>query len=442
MIYQIMASHSAMDTNVPPKGTKHDDESANSNSCAIGGVASSSYHFNALNDSRESDADVIFNYKAPRRMFLGDIPLYLQEQTIIGSKGGKDLVVHDSPGGSVIPNNNLVRLMGKVVEILNESRPAPSPAIGISEISSCDSSFERKRDSGEESQTMLIGNVRVRSNSSVGQPVNEAVYKTIRFVIDDGTGTIDVITRRRTGKNDGKFAHGSSMTGPAVKPKQNPYATKYKTQLKPQNELKIEDTPRHVVSISNVVSAPPPSITLGNTVDCVGQIHVDEFDENKIWLQASSVSIIKNPQEETLRQFELSSSVGENLQSEMMNPIIQNNAFFSGCPSYRDGGIPMNGIIAGGNLTYKLCPLHYRVPQQSYRQSFSCNPTIPEAVLNTDDAYRFIRCSRNDGGIFANDLELLVGASRPSEKRAVRMAVEELQKQGMVYMKEGKYFPL
>jgi len=332
--------------------------------------------------------------------------------------------------------------MGKVVEILNESHSAPTPVVGNSEITSCDSSLKRKRDSGEEFETMVLGNVRARSNSSVGQPGNEAVYKTIKFVIDDGTGAIDVITRRRTGKNDGKNVHGSSMTCPVVKPKQNPYVTKYKTQQKPQKEEKVKDTPLHVVSISNIISAPPPPITLGHTVDCVGQIHVDEFDENKIWLQASSVSIIKNPQEETLRQFELSSPLGENLQSEMMNPIIQNNAFYSGFPGYRDGGIPMNGIIAGGNLTYKLCPLHYRVPQPSYRQSFSCNPTIPEAKLNTDDAYRFIRCSRDDGGIFAKDLELLVGASRPNEKRAVRMAVEELQKQGMVYMKEGKYFPL
>ncbi|KAL7464964.1 hypothetical protein ACHAXS_005295 [Conticribra weissflogii] len=429
-----MASNRSTNKSIPSKER---------NPSAVGDVNGSSIcHFNAQEDFGKSNADIIFNCKAPRRMFLGDIPLYLQEQTVIGSRGGKDSVLNDYPVGSIIPNNNLVRLMGKVIEILNESHSAPSQMVESSQISSSDPSLKRKRDAADEFETIVPENFSIRNISSIGQRGNESVYKIIKFVIDDGTGAIDVITRRRVGINEGTSIHGSSTPGPVTKPKQNPYVKKNKTQKIQQKKQTAEDMPREAVSISKIISAPPPPIMIGHSVDCVGQIHVDEKDENKIWLQACSVSIVKNPQEETLRQFELSSSVGENYPSEMINPIIQNNAFYSGRASYRDGGFPMNGVIAAGNLTYKLCPLHYRVLKQPHTQPFSCNPPIPEAVLNIDDAYRFIRCSRDDGGIFAKDLELLVGASRPNEKRAVRMAVEELQKQGMVYMKEGKYFPL
>ena len=63
-------------------------------------------------------------------------------------------------------------------------------------------------------------------------------------------------------------------------------------------------------------------------------------------------------------------------------------------------------------------------------------------LFNTDSAFGYIRYSKDYGGISCRDLEVLVGAIKPNDRRAVRVALEELQSQGMVYMKEGKYFPL
>lgn len=95
--------------------------------------------------------------------------------------------------------------------------------------------------------------------------------------------------------------------------------------------------------------------------------------------------------------------------------------------------LPKNRILVTGNLNLKLNSLVYNHNHHQQQQ---------QPVFKPDDAFRYIRYSKDDGGISGSDLALLVGAANAKEKMAVKVAVEHLQNLGMVYMKQGKYFPL
>eukprot|EP00804_Cyclotella_cryptica_P011685 CCRYP_020710-RA/>CCRYP_020710-RA protein AED:0.22 eAED:0.22 QI:0/-1/0/1/-1/1/1/0/261 len=173
-----------------------------------------------------------------------------------------------------------------------------------------------------------------------------------------------------------------------------------------------------------------PPIKLGQLVDCIGRIYfIDNIDElgrqheiqKPHYLEATSLSILNNPQEETLRQLELSSMTAT---SKFDNHFSQNYSVTT------TDDIPKNRVLVAGDLQIKLNTLYHT------------SRPYPSVTLNTNDAYRYISYSANYGGISLRDLESLVGAIIHREKMAVREAVEDLQKCGMVYMKDGRYYPL
>ncbi|KAL7475730.1 hypothetical protein ACHAW6_001639 [Cyclotella cf. meneghiniana] len=183
-------------------------------------------------------------------------------------------------------------------------------------------------------------------------------------------------------------------------------------------------------SIDVVAVSKHPPIKVGQLVDCIGRIHfsdnIGEFDsqsqiEKLHYLEATTVSILNNPQEETLRQLELSSKAA---QSKFDTDFAQTY------PATMTESTPKNRVLAAGDLQIKLNTLYHK------------SHPYPSITLDTNVAYRYISYSAKYGGISLRDMESLVGALIHKEKMAVREAVEELQKCGMVYMKDGKYYPL
>ena len=370
--------------------------------------------------------------KAPRRLFLADIPLFLEEQiscrnNVIKTEGNSSLCGNDFGCATSRP----VRLMGTVIEMSHSpsdvSAQSSSQFAGDTDFSSHQPNLKRKWENGECSNLQAAENSSEKNCTNVGNS-DETTYSTIKFVIDDGTGAFDVITKRKTTKNDSSSSSSNNLSACASAPHQKHSYQNMQHKYKFQQKSNQQPSSPKKTSIHDLLSSPPPPIRLGQTVDCIGQIHFDENSQTQ-WLKASSVSIVCHPQEETLRRLELSSSSERGIHGNADN-------FSARCKAEKDDGIPKNRILAAGNLAYKLSPLYYHCNENPNSAHYHY------AALKTDDAYRFIRYSRDDGGINAKDLELLVGASRPNEKRAVRIAVEELQRQCMVYMKEGKYFPL
>ncbi|KAL7506850.1 hypothetical protein ACHAXN_004175 [Cyclotella atomus] len=182
-------------------------------------------------------------------------------------------------------------------------------------------------------------------------------------------------------------------------------------------------------SVDVVATSSQPYVEIGQLVDCIGHLQsVPDSQESKAvpnskqqrnyYLEAKSISLVNNPQEETLRQLELSKRSAEldNAQNNNMLTTFQK--------------ISKNRVIASPHLEEKLNTLHH-----------STFP-FPSITLDSDDALRYIKYSARHGGLAMNELETLVGATVNREKRAVREAVEKLQSCGMVYVKEGKLFPL
>jgi len=321
-------------------------------------------------------------------MFLCDVPLFVKQTSADGNS-----------------NNNIVRLMGTVVDIIHTS---PSPS----------------------SDTRTI-----QSTSQTPSIANNSTHPTrlIHFVIDDGTESIGVFTKRRVENNNSDCISGASFGQSLPTTYQNgkipPVASK---NMKQNQYLQTANQTLATVTLESILTSPPPPILLGQTVDCIGKIQVDNGEklgvddtnnDNKkvprIWLAASSVSPVNNPQTVTLRQIELSS------RKRLKRSPDDNNG-----RGRRVGGSinPLNRILVGG-LESKLNPL------------FHCN-TQGSVVFNMEDAFNYIKHSKDDGGITPQELALLVGAIEPNETLAVNLAVEQLREDSRIYLNQGKWFPM
>lgn len=330
-------------------------------------------------NSTNNTRETIQSMTVPLRIFLCDVLKFSQQNN----------------------TNRLYRLMGTIVEIFPQQ-----PADG-QDLSSC------QKDSPG---TLLFA-----------------------FAIDDGSGTVAVFTKRKMRLDS---------CGPTV-------AASNQQSIPQQRQQGHEIDQQHndFASSSNstpqsLLSAPLPALKVGQTVDCIGNFVVDSGDRSldeqrinstreesqstkQIWFAASAVSIVTSPQEAAIRQIELCSSyVEENIRS---NPTTETNMTIKGNPA--DDNMPKNRILVAGDLNLKLNSLLYKDNSQQLQQQ-------PQPMFKPDDAFRYIRYSKDDGGISASDLALLVGAKKTTEKLAVKAAVEHLQNLGMVYMQQGKYYPL
>lgn len=182
-------------------------------------------------------------------------------------------------------------------------------------------------------------------------------------------------------------------------------------------------------SLDVVHTTSHPIVEVGQLIDCIGNIHIvpgqdpssasgEQFPQN-YYLEATSVSIINNSQEEILRQLELSkrNTNIDNIHVTQYSTILQKK-------------IPKNRVLTSSHLESQLNPLHNTMYP------------FPSLTLNSEDAFRYISYSAKHGGISTCELETLVGATENREKRAVREAVEELKASGMVHVKEGRLLPL
>ncbi|KAL7498183.1 hypothetical protein ACHAWT_007863 [Skeletonema menzelii] len=301
--------------------------------------------------------------------------------------------------------NRLFRLMGTIVEIL------PQPADG-------------------------------RPLSSCQKDPTEQVL--ISFIIDDGSGTVAVFTERRMRLDS------CSLTEVVSNQQSVP-------QHQRQHGREIDQYDNDFSSSSidtsrSILSSPLPALKVGQTVDCIGNFVVDSGDGSSddqklkdideegqstnrmIWFAASAVSIVASPQEASIRQIELCSSSNEKNIRSHSNLTTDSCRTTKGKPV--DDDMPRNRILMTGDLNLKVNSLLYNNNHHHQQQQQE------QPMFKPDDAFRYIRYSKDDGGISGSDLALLVGATKTKEKLAVKAAVEHLQNLGMVYMKQGKYYPL
>ena len=94
--------------------------------------------------------------QAPQRMFLCDVPLFLRNERAIGND-----------------NKNIVRLMGTVVNIV-------------------------------ETSLLPLSDTHITESNTLSPSIANTLHPTrlIHFVIDDGTGTISVFTKRKVNRNN------------------------------------------------------------------------------------------------------------------------------------------------------------------------------------------------------------------------------------------------
>jgi len=334
---------------------------------------------------------------APQRIFLCDVPFIFEQSD--PDDGG------DAKGG------NLLRLMGTVVKIIDTSSSSPEDAF------ECYSRASSK---------------------------NASHYPTrlIHFVIDDGTGSIDILTERRADIKIGDCISNGASSGQITRPTTQEQEPMSHNTIHNHNFHQAKQ-PLAMTTLESLLSSPPPSISEGHTVDCIGKIRFEstgEFSDAKkignnagkktphrLWLAASSVSIMNNPHEIELRQFELSSF------KRLKRTYPDSN---NGTGRDRNNGSPRdnspkNRILAGGSLEHKLNPL------------FHCNQERGGSVVfRMECAFAYIKNSKDDGGITPKELSLLVGAVEPNEVLAVNLAVEQLREDCRIYSNQGKWFPM
>lgn len=285
-------------------------------------------------------------------------------------------------------NTNLFRLMGTIVEII---LPQPDGARSLSS-SQKDSSL-------------------------------------ITFIIDDGSGTVAVFTERRM-RLDSSSSTEVTSNQQSVPQQQRQYG------------CEIDQKGNDYVSSStetqnSILSSPLPALKVGQTIDCIGSFVFDSGDgssddnnedgqstNQKVWFAASVVSIVSSPQEASIRQIELCSSSNE---KKVHSNLITDTSRTTKEKSV-DDSLPRNRILMAGDLNLKVNSMLYNSNNQLQQQH--------------EPIFRYIQYSNDDGGISGSDLALLVGATKTKEKQAVKAAVEHLQNLGMVYMKQGKYYPL
>ena len=347
------------------------------------------------NNSSSNSSLTNFCSTTPRRLFLCDVPLLCSSTQQIDTNGMSNA------------SSNFVRLMGTVVEII------PQPT----DINNNMSNTQYQHD--------------ISSKLSNSQSL-------IHFVIDDGTGSIGVFTNRRMGSNNVgsgngiKSSGGNSFTN--IHLSQNNYSTQQQQNLHFQRANQSQPTS----FLKSILSTPLPPILVGQTVDCIGRIQTENDgmanvgnNENMgpssqmLWLAASSVSIVNNPQASTLRLMELSSSDrNANIYNGNNNKDRGGNVNLA-----RGNNNPKNRILVGGHLEKKLNPLYHCNKQGS-------------VVFNMEYAFNYIKHSKVDGGITIKELSLLVGAVEPSSLLAVNLAVEQLREDCRIYQNQGKWFPM
>jgi len=357
---------------------------------AAGSTAALSLHDAMLSSERDYDRNIgVGNVSlrtfctAPRRMFLCDVPLFT-EQTIVNRNDGVDYL----------------RLMGTVVEIIQTSDSSTDISRGINP---------------------------QHANENASSSNEFPTHQLIHFVIDDGTGSIEVFTKRRVAQSK-----NSSCSTNIPRPTMQQQIR----QITKQNQrILYPDTQTFpITTLESFLSSPPPPILAGQTVDCIGWIRIDTAEsscaektkhEKKrsplrgLRLAASSVSIVNDPQATTLRHLELSFSPRWNI----INNAQQGNGV------ERSINSPKNRILVGGYLERKLNPLYHCDHQGS-------------VVFNMEEAFNYIKHSKDDGGITQKELSSLVGAVEPNEVLAVNLAVEQLREDCRIYINQDKWFPM
>ena len=143
-----------------------------------------------------------------------------------------------------------------------------------------------------------------------------------------------------------------------------------------------------------------------------------QSNDGMLWLGASSVSIMDNPQAMTLSMMALSSS-DRNMNIHGRERGTNN---ISGRVNNAQ-----NRILVGGHLERKLNPLYHH------------NNSV---LFNMEHAFDYIKHSKDDGGITVKELTSLVGAVEPNEVLAVNLAVEQLREDCRIYLNQGKWFPM
>ena len=329
---------------------------------------------------------------APRRMFLGDIPPFIDRTTTTDAKCGNDDDV-----------DYCVRLMGVVVEIM--------------------------RNNTRSSSDIICRDVDHRHANDETSTINEspAAHAIHHFVMDDGTGSIEVITEGRIDPTDctgevGIHTPFARSLPPATR--QQSLQSTEKNRHFPQHAIQ----PSPTTALGSILSSSSPPILLGQTVDCIGRIRVNSTEtENEtktspshgIWLVASSVSNVNSPREFTLRNIQLSLSPRwKPIDHERMGNDVAGNARSQ-----------KNRILVGGYLERKLNPLYHCDHQGS-------------VVFDMEEALKYIKHSKDDGGITQKEISSLVGAVEPNEVLAVNLAVERLREDCRIYNSQGKWFPM
>lgn len=210
----------------------------------------------------------------------------------------------------------------------------------------------------------------------------------VYFVIDDGTATMGVLSER-----DQPIVH---HVGPAA------------------------STP---CTLESFLSEPRPPIQVGQTVDCIGCIR---RNSDQLWLAASSVSIVRDQQEQWFRQIQISSECGFQ-ESKIRNSRNAYHHFGLG-RNGREEHLPRNRVVVGGELEYRLNEFYHN--------------RHGNIIFKVEDVLQYVRCSKKDGGISPQEVAILVGALDPRERRALDEAIDQLRNECRVYLNQGKLFPL
>lgn len=210
------------------------------------------------------------------------------------------------------------------------------------------------------------------------------------FVIDDGTATLGVLSER-----DQQMVH--HVDPAAITP----------------------------CTLESFLCEPQPPLRVGQTVDCIGCIcRKDQTDQ--LWLAASSVSIVRDPQEQWFRQMQISSERGFQ-ESKIRNSRNVYHHFGLG-RNGRGEHLPQNRVVVGGELEYRLNEFYYN--------------RHGNVIFKVEDVLQYVRCSKKDGGITPQEVAILVGALDPRERRALDEAIDQLRNECRVYLNQGKLFPL
>ena len=351
--------------------------------------------------------------RAPRRMYLCDVPLFFER---------------DCSSNIVDDDMNFVRLMGTIVEIIQPPPPNPDP----------------NPMTGLPSPPLQYNKYTITAHYN----------QIIQFVIDDGTGVLNVVSGEREAAETATNSDNRTDTSSAEK-------QIYQNASLQTSDIDQPPSPLATLPmIESLLTSSQYTLSVGQTVDCIGRLQsldyeVDEgcsssamfgeFDTShidhrriagRILLVASSVSLVTNPQAVTLRQLELSSSrLGDSGRpTNSNNDNHNNNSNNNKNNHHHHHQIPIppppkNRILIGGHLERKLNPLYHCNQQGS-------------VYLNLEDAFHYIKHSKDDGGITSMELASLVGALESNEVLAVNLAVERLREDCRIYLNQGKWFPI